>query len=51
MGTVIEIVNGEDENPNDGSFPQYVIVDFSQYCSPLWMIEPPTCWVFIPPLK
>jgi hypothetical protein len=51
MGTVIEIVYGEDENPNDGSFPQYVIVDFSQYCDgPLWMIEYPT-WVPIPPLK
>jgi hypothetical protein len=28
VGTVIEIINGEDENPNDGSFSQYVIVDF-----------------------
>ena len=36
MGKVIDIVCGEDENPNDG---QYVIVDFPQYCGPPWMIE------------
>jgi hypothetical protein len=33
MGTVIKTVYGEDENPNDGSFPQYFIVDFPQYCA------------------
>ncbi len=37
-----EIIYGEDENPNDGYFPQYVIVDFPQYCGPPWMIEHPT---------
>ncbi len=42
MGTVFEIVYGEYENPNDGSFLQYIIVDFHQYCGPPWMIEHPT---------
>ncbi len=41
MGKVIEIVYGEDENPNDG---QYVIVDFTQYCGLPWMIEHPLCF-------
>jgi hypothetical protein len=34
MGTVIEIVYNEDENPNDESFSQYIIVYFSPYCGP-----------------
>jgi hypothetical protein len=34
MGTVIKIINGEDENPSDGSFSHHVIVDFPQYCGP-----------------
>jgi hypothetical protein len=50
MGTVIKIVYGEDENPNDRSLSQYIIVDFPQYCGPSWIKEHPT-WVLIPPLE
>jgi hypothetical protein len=42
MGTVIKIVYSEEENPNDRSLSQYIIVDFLQYCGPSWIKEHPT---------
>jgi hypothetical protein len=47
IGTVKEIVFKENENPLDGFQPQYVIVDFPQYCGPHWMASEKT-WVPIP---
>ena len=42
IGTVKEIVYSADESPIEGHFPQYVIVQFPQYCGPPWMPEQPT---------
>jgi hypothetical protein len=35
--TVKEIVFNKDENPLDGTLPQYIIVDFPDYCGPPWI--------------
>ena len=35
-GTVVEIVFAKGDNPNHGDLPQYVIVDFPNYCGPCW---------------
>ena len=47
IGTVKEIVFKEHENPLDGFQPEYVIVDFPQYCGPHWMASEKT-WVPVP---
>lgn len=50
VGEVIEIVFQENENPLDGTHPQYIVVDFPQYRGPAWINEKPT-WVPIPPIE
>jgi len=50
VGTVKEIVFNKDENPLDGTLPQYIIVDFPDYCGPPWMENKPT-WVPIPQIE
>ena len=35
-GTVKEIVFGKGKNPNDGDFPEYVVVEFPLYIGPAW---------------
>jgi ATP-dependent exoDNAse (exonuclease V) alpha subunit len=47
IGIVKEIVFKENENPLEGFQPDYVIVDFPQYCGPQWMAVEKT-WVPIP---
>ena len=47
IGTVKEIVFNKNSNPLDGTQPEYVIVDFPQYCGPQWM-ESEKTWVPIP---
>jgi hypothetical protein len=39
VGTVVEIVFNENENPLDGTLPQYILVDFPQYRGPSWISE------------
>ena len=41
MGTVDEIIFEKDGNPNRGDLPKYVVVDFPQYCGPIWDINNP----------
>jgi hypothetical protein len=41
MGKVIKYVNDEDQNPNCCSFPQYIKLEFPQYCGPPWIKEHP----------
>lgn len=41
-GTVQEIVFQKGNSPNDKHLPDYVIVDFPQYCGPAWDIDHPT---------
>ena len=41
-GFVQEIVFQKGKNPNDKYLPDYVVVDFPQYCGPIWDIEHPT---------
>jgi len=50
IGTVIEIVFKENEHPLEGFQPEYVIVDFPQYCGPSWM-ESQKTWVPIPAVE
>ena len=50
IGTVKEIVFERDENPLDGTLPQYVLVDFPEYCGPPWLKDKPK-WVPIPPVE
>ena len=50
IGTVIEIVFKENESPLEGYMPEYVIVDFPQYCGPAWMDSQKT-WVPIPAVE
>jgi hypothetical protein len=42
VGTVVEIVFNKNENPLNGLLPQYILVDFPQYCGPSWISEKPT---------
>ena len=44
MGVVKDIVFELGENPNDGDFAKYVLVDFPQYCGPAYDKKHPT-WV------
>lgn len=41
IGTVKEIIFNQDDNPNDGDLPLYVIVHFPQYCGPSWIPNEP----------
>jgi hypothetical protein len=41
IGTVKEIVYEVDQSPIDGHLPQFVIVEFPQYCGPVWMQSQP----------
>lgn len=41
IGTVMEIVFAQDKNPIDGEQPEFVIVEFVQYCGPPWISENP----------
>ena len=41
-GFVQEIVFQKGKNPNDKYLPDYVVVDFPQYCGPIWDIDHPT---------
>jgi hypothetical protein len=50
LGIVKEIVFNKDENPLDGTLPQYVIVEFPDYCGPPWIPDKPK-WVPIPPME
>jgi len=50
VGTIVEIIYNKGENPLDGTLPQYVIVDFPQYCGPIWSEKNPK-WVPIPIVK
>jgi len=50
VGTVKEIVFNKDEIPLDRTLPQYVIVDFPDYCGPPWVENKPT-WVPIPQIE
>jgi hypothetical protein len=50
VGTVKEIVFNKDENPLDGTLPQYIIVDFPDYCGSPW-IENKQTWVPIPQIE
>jgi len=50
IGTVKEIIFQRDENPLDGTLPQYVIVDFPEYCGPPWIEDQPK-WVPIPQVE
>jgi len=50
IGTVKEIVFDKDENPLDGTLPQYVIVEFPDYCGPPWIEDRPK-WVPIPQIE
>ena len=50
VGTVVEIVFNENENPLDGTLPQYILVDFPQYRGPSWISEKPT-WIPIPSIE
>ena len=36
VGTVQEVVFAPGHNPNNGDLPLYVIVEFLQYCGPVW---------------
>jgi uncharacterized protein (DUF1697 family) len=47
VGTVVEIIYNNNESPLDGILPQYVIVEFQQYCGPCWDKNNPK-WVPIP---
>ena len=42
IGKIIDIVFKEDESPNEGNLPQYIIVDFLQYKGPIFDINNPT---------
>jgi len=46
-GKIVEIVFEENDDPNSGHQPKYVIVDFPGYTGPKWMDDQPT-WVPIP---
>lgn len=35
-GTVKEIAFNVGENPNHGNLPKYIVVEFPQYCGPVW---------------
>ena len=50
IGTVKEIVFNKGESPLDGTLPQYVIVEFLEYCGPAWIKNQPK-WVPIPPVE
>jgi hypothetical protein len=50
IGIVKEIVFNKDENPLDGTLPQYAIVEFPDYCGPPWIPDKPK-WVPIPPVE
>ena len=41
-GTVQEIVFGKGTNPNNKQLPQYIVIDFPQYCGPIWDVDHPT---------
>ena len=50
IGTVMEIVFEDNQNPLDGCHPKYVIVEFPEYCGPAWMEDKPK-WVPIPTIE
>jgi GTPase SAR1 family protein len=50
MGIVKDIVFEKGHNPNFGDFPSYVLVDFPQYCGPIFLPDHPT-WVPITPVE
>jgi hypothetical protein len=50
IGVVKEIVFNKDENPLDGTLPEYVIVKFPDYCGHPWIPDKPK-WVPIPPVE
>jgi hypothetical protein len=50
VGKVIEIVYLENESPLDGTLPQFIIVEFPNYCGPRWIKEEPR-WVPVPPFE
>ena len=35
-GTVVDIIFHKDQNPNNRQLPKCVIVEFEQYCGPIW---------------
>lgn len=52
-GTVEEIVYKDGDNPNNGDLPDYVVVNFPQYCGPAWdknnpKVRLPTNHLFLP---
>jgi hypothetical protein len=49
-GTVVEIIFGEGNSPNNGDLPLYIVVDFPLYCGPPWDLDNPS-HVPIPPIK
>jgi hypothetical protein len=42
LGTVVDIIFQEGENPNDGDLSLVVVVDFKHYRGPIWDKQHPT---------
>jgi hypothetical protein len=42
IGKVVDILFHPGENPNCNHLPKAVIVDFKQYCGPIWENNTPT---------
>jgi hypothetical protein len=42
IGTVVDIVYHQGENPNNGNLPKVVVVDFKHYRGPIWDKNNPT---------
>lgn len=40
-GTIAEIIFEENQNPNHGHLPKYVVVEFPLYCGPPWDVDNP----------
>jgi len=41
IGTVKEIVYEHDKSPIGGDLPEFVLVEFTQYCGPPWITDKP----------
>jgi hypothetical protein len=42
IGTVVDIILGQGENPNEGHLPTVVVVDLKHYRGPVWDEDNPT---------
>jgi hypothetical protein len=41
-GIVQEIIFEKGKNPNKNNLPKYIVIEFPQYCGPVWDMEHPT---------